>query len=65
MTTKNLGVVEDFLKNEKKIVSKIQNQGERSLGKNIYAVDKKIDKVQLLNKQQMKQTNTDLSDFKE
>ena len=35
-TAENLNAVESFLKSEKKIVSKIQNQGEKSLGKNIY-----------------------------
>lgn len=43
-----LGAIDSFLKHEKKIVSKIQGQGEKSLGKNISSLDKRVDKVQAL-----------------
>ena len=43
-TIENLGVVESFLKAEKKIVAKIKGVGEKSLGKNISTLDKALDK---------------------
>lgn len=52
-TKHNLSIVEAFLKSEKKIVSKIEGVGEKSLGRNIQGLHKQFERFTILNHNQI------------